>query len=147
MQYSSVGLISPVTPLANYVYPNKWLKLQRAGDTFTAYQSNDGATWSLIGRITQTMAKTATVGLFVTSHDVNQYSSVGFDNVSVTGTASAPVVSPAGPKPAGRTHSPPRNSRSRGDRAFGLWGFRRQLDSLRPRGGLAHSACLAEPVC
>jgi len=57
----------------------------------------------LIGRITQTMAKTATVGLFVTSHDVNQYSSVGFDNVSVTGTA---ATGTAPSTTAGSTASP-----------------------------------------
>jgi glucose/arabinose dehydrogenase len=103
MMYSSVGLISPVSPLANYADPNKWLKLQRAGDTFSAYQSNDGVTWSLIGRITQTMATTATVGLFVTSHDVAQYSSVGFDNVSVTGTVGTGAAPSA---TAGTTASP-----------------------------------------
>jgi hypothetical protein len=103
MMYSSVGLISPVSPLANYADPNKWLKLQRAGNTFTAYQSNDGVTWSLIGRMTLTMATTATVGLFVTSHDIAQYSSVGFDNVSVTGTVGTGAAPSA---TAGTTASP-----------------------------------------
>ncbi len=90
MQYSTTGGISPTSPLANYLYPNKWLKLQRVGNTFTAYQSLDGATWSLIGKKTFTMATTATVGLFVTSHNTGQYSTVGFDNVSVSGAVTLP---------------------------------------------------------
>jgi regulation of enolase protein 1 (concanavalin A-like superfamily) len=90
MQYSTTGGISPAAPLANYLYPNKWLKLQRVGNTFTGYQSLDGVTWNLIGKKTFPMATTVTVGLFVTSHNTGQYSSVGFDNVSVTGAVTLP---------------------------------------------------------
>jgi PKD repeat protein len=95
MQYQSsgsttTGSISPPAPLANYLAPNKWLKLQRIGNTFTSYQSLDGVTWNLIGKHTLTMASAATVGLFVTSHNTGQYSSVGFDNVSVTGAVTLP---------------------------------------------------------
>ncbi len=89
-QYSPSGSVQPASPLPNYFYPNKWLKLQRVGNTFTAYQSLDGATWSKIGSRTVTMASTATVGLFATSHDVGQLSSVGFDNVSVSGSVALP---------------------------------------------------------
>jgi glucose/arabinose dehydrogenase len=87
---TTTGSVSPASPLSNYSNPNKWLKLQRVGNNFTAYQSNDGVTWNLIGKKTETMATTATVGLFVTSHNIGQYSSVGFDNVSVTGAVVAP---------------------------------------------------------
>jgi glucose/arabinose dehydrogenase len=90
LQYGTAGVISPTSPLANYLAPNKWLKLQRAGSLFTAYQSLDGVSWNLIGKHTFTMAATATVGLFVTSHNTGQYSSVGFDNVSVSGAVTLP---------------------------------------------------------
>jgi PKD repeat protein len=91
MQYTLTGGISPAAPLANYLVPNKWLKLQRAGNTFKAYQSLDGLTWNLIGQKTFTMAATTTVGLFVTSHNTGQYSSVGFDQVSVSGNVTLPT--------------------------------------------------------
>ena len=89
IQYTPNSSISP-TPVAGYSYPNKWLKLQRSGSTFTAWQSNDGVTWTKIGNKTLTMASTATVGLFATSHNVGQLSSVAFDNVSVTGSVTLP---------------------------------------------------------
>jgi len=89
VQYSPNSSITPV-PVPGYAFPNKWLKMQRAGNTFSSFQSNDGVTWTLIGRKTLTMAATATVGLFVTSHNIGQLSSVGFDNVSVTGAVTLP---------------------------------------------------------
>ena len=90
IQYTTTGGISSPAPLANYLSPNKWLKLQRAGNTFTAWQSLDGVTWNLIGKKAITMASTATVGLFVTSHNTGQLDSVGFDNVSVSGALQLP---------------------------------------------------------
>lgn len=89
MQYTPSSSIAPA-PLPGYSYPNKWLKMQRAGSTFTSWQSNDGVTWTQIGKKTLTIAASATVGLFVTSHNVGQISSVGFDNVSVTGAVVLP---------------------------------------------------------
>ena len=90
IQYTTTGAISPPAPLANYLSPNKWLKLQRAGNTFTAWQSLDGVGWNLIGKHTITMASTATVGLFVTSHNTGQLDGVGFDNVSISGAVQLP---------------------------------------------------------
>ena len=90
IQYTTTGGISSSTPLVNYLSPNKWLKLQRAGNTFTAWQSLDGVAWNLIGKHTIAMASTATVGLFVTSHNIGQLDSVGFDSVSVTGAVQLP---------------------------------------------------------
>ncbi len=33
-------------------YPNAWCRLQRAGDLFTIYRSNDGVTWTALGTTT-----------------------------------------------------------------------------------------------
>jgi glucose/arabinose dehydrogenase/regulation of enolase protein 1 (concanavalin A-like superfamily) len=90
VQYSPTGGISSPSPLPNYLSPNKWLKLQRVGNTFTAWESLDGTDWNLIGKHTITMASTATVGIFVTSHNIGQLSSVGFDNISVSGAVQLP---------------------------------------------------------
>jgi len=59
-----------------------WVKLERIGDTFNAYQSPDGATWTLAGSETIPMATSVYVGLAVVSHNVMQASAGAFDFVS-----------------------------------------------------------------
>lgn len=71
--------------LPGYRSPNKWLKLQRVGSTITTYESADGVAWTTIGTSKTLISGPATIGLWVTSHDVGQLSSVAFDNVQVTG--------------------------------------------------------------
>ncbi len=90
MQYTSTGSIKPSTTLTGYNSPNEWLKLQRAGNSFTSWYSTDGNSWTEIGTKNLTMNAGATIGLFVTSHNVGQYSTVAFDNVQVV---QAPVTS------------------------------------------------------
>jgi len=46
-----------------------WVRLDRAGDLFTAYESGDGATWTVIGTDTVVMPQTLYVGLAVSSHN------------------------------------------------------------------------------
>lgn len=60
-----------------------WVKLTRAGDTFTAYESDDGATWMPIGSDTIPMAQTVYVGLAVTSHSTSSRATCSFRNVSI----------------------------------------------------------------
>jgi uncharacterized repeat protein (TIGR01451 family) len=96
MQYS--GSHSATGPtLAGYTSPDKWLKLTRSGGTFTSYESADGINWTQIGVATVSMTGPATIGLFVTAHNVGQASTVAFDNVQVTQTPPPP---PPGPLPA-----------------------------------------------
>jgi regulation of enolase protein 1 (concanavalin A-like superfamily) len=45
-----------------------WLRITRSGNTFTAYRSADGASWTQIGSRSITMATNVYVGLAVTSH-------------------------------------------------------------------------------
>jgi hypothetical protein len=59
-----------------------WVKLERIGDVFNAYQSADGATWTLVGSETIPMAATVYVGLAVVSHNVMAASAGAFDFVS-----------------------------------------------------------------
>ncbi|WP_370085273.1 PQQ-dependent sugar dehydrogenase [Streptacidiphilus sp. MAP12-16] len=96
MQYSGSHSITPAAALPGYSSPQKWLKLQRSGDTFTSWQSADGSSWTQIGIATVPMTGPVTIGLFDTSHNIGQVSSVAFDQVSVTGSS----VTPPGPLPA-----------------------------------------------
>ncbi len=96
MQYTSTGdkAVTSVTALAGYSSPNEWLKLQRAGNTFTSYYSTDGTKWTLIGSTSLTMSASVLIGLFVCSHNIGQPSTVAFDNVQVTTPSSNPVPPP-----------------------------------------------------
>lgn len=95
MQYNFTGekTITSPTALAGYSSPNEWLKLQRSGNTFTSWYSIDGKTWILIGSTVLAMNVNATIGLFVNSHNIGQYSTVAFDNVQVT-TPPNPIPTP-----------------------------------------------------
>ncbi len=75
-------------------FPNKWLKLQRTGNTFSAWYSSDGVSWTSEGTTTFAMNKPALIGLFVTSHNNGQVSTAAFDNVQVTTPSTGPLPSP-----------------------------------------------------
>lgn len=68
---------------APYTFPNAWLKLKRVGDVFTAYVSNDGATWNTVGQTTLPMVQSVTAGLAVTSHQSDTLNTSVFENVSI----------------------------------------------------------------
>ncbi|HKS71462.1 MAG TPA: PQQ-dependent sugar dehydrogenase [Ktedonobacterales bacterium] len=92
MQYTPKGdkAVTSTSALAGFQSPNEWLKLQRSGNTFTSWYSTNGSTWTLIGTTSMTMGTSATIGLFVTSHNVGQYSTAAFDQVQVTGGGTPP---------------------------------------------------------
>jgi len=58
-----------------------WMRLQRAGDTFTAYQSDDGGFWFPIRSRSIAMNDTIYAGFAVSSHDAAETSTYTFDNV------------------------------------------------------------------
>jgi regulation of enolase protein 1 (concanavalin A-like superfamily) len=60
------------------------MKLTRVGNTFTAYVSADGVTWTLVVSKPLTMSTNATAGLFECSHNVSALGTATFDNVSFT---------------------------------------------------------------
>lgn len=74
--------------IPGYASPNKWLKLQRVGSAITTYESTEGVTWTKIGTAKVAISGPATIGLWVTSHDIGQFSSAAFDNVQLTGQLS-----------------------------------------------------------
>ena len=63
--------------------PPRWVKLTRTGNVFNAYESADGANWTLVGTQTIPMAATVYVGLAVTSHTTSTSAKATFDNVVI----------------------------------------------------------------
>jgi hypothetical protein len=69
-----------------------WFRLQRSGNTFTAYQSLDGAAWFQIGSTTITMASNYYIGLAASSGSTTgAIDSTHYDNVSLTAGSPQPV--------------------------------------------------------
>src|SRR5436190_4744914 len=73
-----------------------WVRLDRAGNTFTGYRSLDGVTWTQVGVYTIPMAANVMVGLALTSHNVDATAVATFDNVRVNGAVTCGyTVAPA----------------------------------------------------
>jgi phosphatidylserine/phosphatidylglycerophosphate/cardiolipin synthase-like enzyme/regulation of enolase protein 1 (concanavalin A-like superfamily) len=79
-----------------------WVRIDRSGNTFSAYQSADGATWKLIGTDTIAMAGSALIGLAVSSHTTDAAALATFAQVAVNGVA---VTPPPPPPPPSCTYS------------------------------------------
>jgi hypothetical protein len=62
----------------------RWVKLVRAGNVITGYESADGTTWTTVGSDTFTMGQTVLIGLGVSSHIAGVNATATFDNVTVT---------------------------------------------------------------
>jgi regulation of enolase protein 1 (concanavalin A-like superfamily) len=77
-----------------------WVRLVREGNLFSAYQSEDGSAWTLIGSDTIAMPATVYVGLAVTSQVVSETATATISNVSISTPASinkAPSVTLSAP--------------------------------------------------
>ena len=61
----------------------RWVKLQRNGNLFSAYESANGTTWTLVGTETIPMGTSVLVGLAVTSHTTSASATCTFDNVAI----------------------------------------------------------------
>jgi regulation of enolase protein 1 (concanavalin A-like superfamily) len=68
-----------------------WVRLVRIGNTITASQSADGATWSTVGTDTFTLPGTVFVGLAVSSHSTTTLATATFDQVAIS-TATVPSI-------------------------------------------------------
>jgi glucose/arabinose dehydrogenase/mono/diheme cytochrome c family protein len=58
----------PADPQPRVNFPDTWLRMRRAGDTFIAYNSSDGFTWAEYSRTTLDLPDTLYFGLAVTAH-------------------------------------------------------------------------------
>jgi regulation of enolase protein 1 (concanavalin A-like superfamily) len=61
-----------------------WVRLTRSGDTFSAYRSSDGVSWTPVGSESISMGPTVSVGLAVTSHRDGALATATFTDVSIT---------------------------------------------------------------
>ncbi len=82
MKRASSGASTTLVTYGSQVAP-AWLRLSRTGSTVTAAVSANGSTWTTLGSTSVTIPASASVGLAVTSHDVNTLNTSTFDNVSV----------------------------------------------------------------
>jgi hypothetical protein len=64
------------------VAPPRWVKLVRTGATFAAFESADGAAWTLVGSETISMATDVYIGLAVTSHTTAALATAVFEAVA-----------------------------------------------------------------
>ena len=72
-----------------------WLKLQRQGNAFSAWQSDDRLNWQWIGTVSLTVPQTVYVGPAVSSHDNSRLALAQFDEISF-GQAPALAMPQAG---------------------------------------------------
>jgi regulation of enolase protein 1 (concanavalin A-like superfamily) len=61
--------------------PPRWVRLQRSGSTFTASESSNGSTWTVISAASISMASTVYAGLAVTSHSTSATTIADLTNV------------------------------------------------------------------
>jgi phosphatidylserine/phosphatidylglycerophosphate/cardiolipin synthase-like enzyme/regulation of enolase protein 1 (concanavalin A-like superfamily) len=61
----------------------RWVALERAGDVIYAFESADGAAWSLVGSDIIPIGENAYIGLAVTSKVAGVLTTATFDNVSI----------------------------------------------------------------
>ena len=64
--------------LFNVAYPDTWIRLRRIGNIFESYFSNDNKTWSLYTKFELQMPSELFVGLAVTSHNKNEFTTARF---------------------------------------------------------------------
>jgi regulation of enolase protein 1 (concanavalin A-like superfamily) len=71
----------------------KWVRLVRNGSAVTAYVSNDGSSWTLVGSDTIGLDATIDVGLALTSHVDGTVATATFDNVTVSTSSTSSLPS------------------------------------------------------
>jgi len=59
-----------------------WVRIVRSGNTFSAYSSTNGSSWTLVGTETISMGSTVYVGMALTSHRDGTLATGTFTNVS-----------------------------------------------------------------
>jgi len=63
------------------MFPDTWIRLQRAGNDFTVYWSKDGKTWKVYTTFSLELPEKVYLGLAVTSHNVNDSATAIFRDI------------------------------------------------------------------
>ena len=95
----SDGAASVSTPGSQSTAP-RWVKLVRAGNLITGYESPDGVTWTVVASDTFVLGQDVLIGLAVSSHVTGTNATATFDNVAVTTTTAPPPPPPPPPNAA-----------------------------------------------
>lgn len=64
-------------------YPNTWIRLKRAGNTFTGFYSVDGKIWKTFTTFTMELSQKVYLGLAVTSHNTKESATAIFRDISL----------------------------------------------------------------
>jgi len=101
--------VSEHTYEGNPFAPPYWVRIDRAGNAFSAFISPDGETWTQAAdTVTVDMADPVLIGLALTSHLATQATSAEFSNVSFTGNVSGAwqIAEIGATQPAGNDPQP-----------------------------------------
>ncbi len=70
----------------------EWLRLERVGNTITAFRSEDGTSWAQVGTSTLAFGASALVGLALTSHNNGTSAAATFSNVTIESIGTVPTA-------------------------------------------------------
>ncbi|MCB0598044.1 MAG: T9SS type A sorting domain-containing protein [Lewinellaceae bacterium] len=93
---TSTGANASITQPSTTTAPPYWVRITRSGNSFTAYRSSNGTSWTKVGSTTTiAMPGTAYIGLAVASGSTASSATASISNVSTTGAVMARI--PGGP--------------------------------------------------
>jgi len=69
------------TPDFPVTFPNTWIRLKRVGNKFTGYTGTDGKLWKEYTTFTLGLPEKVFLGLAVTSHKTNEYTTAKFRSI------------------------------------------------------------------
>jgi hypothetical protein len=80
---TATGAAMAVQAGNDYTWLPVWFKIQRAGQIFTGYQSNDGTNWFKVGSSTVNMTNQCFAGLAIAGQKQDAFNATVFDHVIV----------------------------------------------------------------
>jgi dextranase len=83
---STIGGVTSGSITGGVTVP-RWLRVKRAGNTFTSYRSTDGTNWTAIGSTSITMSTAVYIGLAVCSHADGTLGTAAFTSVTPVGSS------------------------------------------------------------
>jgi len=85
---TTTGAAATITQPNTTTTPPYWVRVTRSGNTFTAYRSSNGTSWTQVGNATIAMGTTTYIGLATASGSTTASATTSISNVSTTGTVS-----------------------------------------------------------